>query len=134
RALVETRRAENWTILGIPTAQSVTLGFILAGVIGLIVRHGPRRGQLAVELLPDRSSEPSPDELEDDFWSEDLDPDADARASEDEDDFDDEADGENDGDDDDEEDDEGATGDARTRAGGPDEQQRPTGEPPASRP
>ena len=65
---LETLRADNWTFFGIPTAQIVTFGFILFGVLGLIYRHGPGRPDaLAVDLLPDRSTVERSDD-EDDFW------------------------------------------------------------------
>ncbi|HUQ79022.1 MAG TPA: prolipoprotein diacylglyceryl transferase [Patescibacteria group bacterium] len=81
RFALEGLRSGNWTFFGIPTAQIVTLGFILFGIIGLLYRHGPGRPSMtAVELLPDPADEASPDDDEDDFWadgaadeSEDLD-------------------------------------------------------------
>ena len=71
RFALEGLRTGNWTFFGIPTAQIVTFGFILAGVIGLIYRHGPGRpAQLASELLPEPAATSDPD---DDFWSDDDD-------------------------------------------------------------
>src|SRR5215211_3973867 len=83
---LETLRADNWTFYGIPTAQIVTLAFILVGAFGLVYRHGPGRpAARAVELLPDRSRERTADDEEDAFWSDDIDTDraegADAGAS-----------------------------------------------------
>jgi phosphatidylglycerol:prolipoprotein diacylglycerol transferase len=104
RFALEGLRTGNWTFFGIPTAQIVTAGFILAGVLGLIYRHGPGRPEaLAVDLLPDRSAEKrTAGEEEDDFWADDED---------DEDDLDDdgadEADGDEDEDDEDDLDDDG---------------------------
>jgi phosphatidylglycerol:prolipoprotein diacylglycerol transferase len=43
RFVLELMRSGNWTFLGIPTAQLVTLGFIVVGVVGLWYRHGPGR-------------------------------------------------------------------------------------------
>jgi phosphatidylglycerol:prolipoprotein diacylglycerol transferase len=41
RFVLETLRSENWTFYGIPTAQLVSLAFILGAVIVLIYRHRP---------------------------------------------------------------------------------------------
>ena len=55
RFALEKLRHDNWTFFGIPTAQLVTLGFILTGLIGLWYRHGPGRPpQTAADLLPKR--------------------------------------------------------------------------------
>jgi phosphatidylglycerol---prolipoprotein diacylglyceryl transferase len=43
RFVLEFMRSGNWTFFGIPTAQLVTLGFIVVGVVGLWYRHGPGR-------------------------------------------------------------------------------------------
>jgi phosphatidylglycerol:prolipoprotein diacylglycerol transferase len=73
RFLLEDLRTGNWTFFGIPTAQIVTLGFILVGVAGLFYRHGPGRpAQLAVDLLPDRTAGPGTEGGEDDFWADDA--------------------------------------------------------------
>ena len=78
RFALEGLRTGNWTFFGIPTAQIVTLGFILFGVAGLLYRHGPGRPDaLAVDLLPDRSVEPGATLDEDDFWADDDDDDGD---------------------------------------------------------
>jgi phosphatidylglycerol---prolipoprotein diacylglyceryl transferase len=42
RFALESLRAENWTINGIPTAQLVSLGFIIPSVAILLLRHAPR--------------------------------------------------------------------------------------------
>jgi phosphatidylglycerol---prolipoprotein diacylglyceryl transferase len=39
RFALETLREDNWLFFGIPVAQMVSIAFIAAGVIGLIVRH-----------------------------------------------------------------------------------------------
>jgi phosphatidylglycerol:prolipoprotein diacylglycerol transferase len=70
RFALEGLRVDNWTFFGIPTARIVTLGFILVGLLGLIYRHGPGRPpELAVDLLPDRSTEPTNEDDEAAFWS-----------------------------------------------------------------
>ena len=70
RFALESLRRDNWMFFGIPTAQLVTLGFILVGVIGLWYRHGPGRpAATAAELLPVR--DPSIDDDEDAFWADD---------------------------------------------------------------
>jgi phosphatidylglycerol:prolipoprotein diacylglycerol transferase len=72
RFVLEGLRVDNWTFFGIPTARIVTLGFILVGIIGLIYRHGPGRPrETAAELLPDRSTERTPEDDEAAFWSDD---------------------------------------------------------------
>jgi phosphatidylglycerol:prolipoprotein diacylglycerol transferase len=68
RFALEGLRSGNWTFFGIPTASIVTLAFIVAGGALLLYRHGAGRPDvLAVDLLPERAAQPSPDELEDDF-------------------------------------------------------------------
>jgi phosphatidylglycerol:prolipoprotein diacylglycerol transferase len=42
RFALESLRAENWTINGIPTAQLVSLAFIIPSVVILLLRHAPR--------------------------------------------------------------------------------------------
>jgi phosphatidylglycerol:prolipoprotein diacylglycerol transferase len=74
RFALEGLRTGNWTFFGIPTAQIVTLAFILFGVLGLLYRHGPGRPDaLAVDLLPERAPEPAAGFAEDAFWSDDDD-------------------------------------------------------------
>lgn len=78
RFALEGLRSGNWTFFGIPTAQIVTLGFILFGVLGLLYRHGPGRPErTAAELLP-RPSDAADADDEDDFWADDADDAADA--------------------------------------------------------
>ena len=43
RFALEFLRAGNWTFLGIPTAQIVSLAFIAVGVVGLVMRHRGNR-------------------------------------------------------------------------------------------
>ena len=96
RFALEGFRTANWTFFGIPTAQIVTLGFILFGVLGLLYRHGPGRpAQTAAELLPAESERVDPGDDEDDFWSDD-DEDDDA-IDEDDDPLDEDAEGDEDG-------------------------------------
>ena len=67
-------RTGNWTFFGIPTAQIVTAGFILVGVLGLIYQHRPGRpAETAAELLPDRDGGPAGVDDEEAFWSDDAD-------------------------------------------------------------
>jgi phosphatidylglycerol---prolipoprotein diacylglyceryl transferase len=74
RFALEGLRSGNWTFFGIPTAQIVTAGFILVGVLGLIYRHGPGRpAETAGELLPDRDDARGTVNDEDAFWSDDDD-------------------------------------------------------------
>jgi phosphatidylglycerol:prolipoprotein diacylglycerol transferase len=40
RFLLESLRVDNWTFLGIPTAQLVSIAFITVGSVGLVIRHG----------------------------------------------------------------------------------------------
>ncbi len=40
---LEFLRTGNWTFFGIPTAQIVTIAFMLVGLVGLWYRHGPGR-------------------------------------------------------------------------------------------
>jgi phosphatidylglycerol:prolipoprotein diacylglycerol transferase len=39
RLVLETLREDNWLFFGVPVAQIVSVGFIVAGVVGLIIRH-----------------------------------------------------------------------------------------------
>jgi phosphatidylglycerol:prolipoprotein diacylglycerol transferase len=78
RFALEFLRHDNWTFFGVPTAQLVTLGFILVGLVGLWYRHGPGRPPYtAADLLPDHGTEPTAEEEEAAFWDDDA-PDADA--------------------------------------------------------
>jgi phosphatidylglycerol---prolipoprotein diacylglyceryl transferase len=45
RFALETLRQENWTLLGIPTAQIVSLLFIVPSILVLIWRHRPGHGE-----------------------------------------------------------------------------------------
>ncbi len=72
RFLLENLRRDNWTFFGIPTAQLVTLGFILVGLVGLWYRHGPGRpAQTAADLLPDHGARHTPEDDEESFWADD---------------------------------------------------------------
>ena len=42
RFLLETLREANWLFFGVPTAQLVSLAFIVVGIAGLLHRHRPR--------------------------------------------------------------------------------------------
>jgi len=78
RFTLEGLRHGNWTFFGIPTAQIVTLAFVLAGLIGLWYRHGPGRpAETAADLLPERGTAPSPEDDEEAFWADDEDADPD---------------------------------------------------------
>jgi phosphatidylglycerol:prolipoprotein diacylglycerol transferase len=90
RFVLEFMRTGNWTFCGIATAQIVSAGFILAGLVGLWYRHGP--GRPAPEAEPVAIDE---DDEDDDDWDDDEDD-----FDDDEDDFDDD---DGDGDDDEEE-------------------------------
>jgi len=79
RFALEGLRTGNWTFFGIPTAQIVTLGFIVFGLIGLLYRHGVGHpGVLAADLLPERVPEPTAAEAEDEFWDDEGDDDDEA--------------------------------------------------------
>ena len=41
RFLLETLREDNWLFFGVPTAQIVSLAFIVVGIAGLLYRHRP---------------------------------------------------------------------------------------------
>jgi phosphatidylglycerol:prolipoprotein diacylglycerol transferase len=72
RFALETLRHDNWTFFGIPTAQIVTLGFIVAGLGGLWLRHGPARPAVsAADLIPEPAVGGAGQDDEDDFWSDD---------------------------------------------------------------
>ncbi len=74
RFLLETFRHDNWTFFGVPTAQLVTLVFILGGLIGLWYRHGPGRpAQTAADLLPAPGERRTSEDDEESFWSDDGD-------------------------------------------------------------
>jgi phosphatidylglycerol:prolipoprotein diacylglycerol transferase len=74
RFVLETLRHDNWTFFGIPTAQIVTLGFMIGGVVGLWYRHGPGRpAETAADLLPAAAAVRSAEEDEEAFWADDAD-------------------------------------------------------------
>lgn len=78
RFVLEFLRHDNWTFFGVPTAQIVTLGFILVGLLGLLYRHGPGRpAQTAADFLPARAAAPTADEEEEAFWDDESDADGD---------------------------------------------------------
>ena len=88
RFALEGLRTGNWTFFGIPTAQIVTLGFIVFGLVGLLYRHGPGRPEaLAVDLLPARTTATAAD-ADAEFWDDDLDRDDDLDDDDDGDDLD----------------------------------------------
>jgi len=43
RFALESLREDNWTFFGIPTAQIVSVAFIAAGIVGLVLRHRASR-------------------------------------------------------------------------------------------
>jgi prolipoprotein diacylglyceryltransferase len=49
RFLLEFMRSGNWTFFGIPTAQIVSAGFVIVGLVLLWYRHGPGRPAPAAE-------------------------------------------------------------------------------------
>ena len=72
RFALESLRHDNWTFFGVPTAQIVTLGFIIAGLVGLWYRHGPGRpAETAADLIPEPGSAPTAEDDEDAFWADD---------------------------------------------------------------
>ena len=75
RFALETLRHDNWTFFGVPTAQIVTLVFVVAGLAGLWYRHGPGRpAESAADLLPEPAVGRSPEEDEEAFWSDQDEP------------------------------------------------------------
>jgi phosphatidylglycerol---prolipoprotein diacylglyceryl transferase len=87
RFALETLRQENWTLLGIPTAQIVSLLFIVPSILVLIWRHRPGHGEdepptnpatatwgalgLEIEYDDDDEIEPSTDDWPGDVPDED---------------------------------------------------------------
>jgi phosphatidylglycerol:prolipoprotein diacylglycerol transferase len=51
RFLLEFMRIGNWTFFGIPTAQIVSAGFVIAGLVALWYRHGPGRPAAGAEWV-----------------------------------------------------------------------------------
>jgi phosphatidylglycerol:prolipoprotein diacylglycerol transferase len=86
RFALETFRQDNWTFFGVPTAQIVSVGFIVVGVIVLILRHRPgtRPGPPASDWrhatwgalgeIPEEPDEPEPDGPEPDEPEPELEP------------------------------------------------------------
>ena len=72
RFALEGLRTGNWTFFGIPTAQLVTLGFIVFGVVLIWYRHGPGRPKPLDDDVEDL------DDLDDDLDDYALEPDLDA--------------------------------------------------------
>jgi hypothetical protein len=56
RFALETLRTDNWILLGIPTAQIVSVAFMVVGVLGLLWRNSGPAGR--------RSESDEPDELD----------------------------------------------------------------------
>jgi phosphatidylglycerol:prolipoprotein diacylglycerol transferase len=68
RLALETLRLNNWTFFGVPTAQLVSIAFIVVGVMGLIARRrfgGDSPGEAVTEprSSAETSPEPVPDEM-----------------------------------------------------------------------
>lgn len=55
RFLLETLRQDNWLFFGVPTAQLVSLAFIVIGIGGLLHRHRPRREPDRPPTHPERA-------------------------------------------------------------------------------
>jgi len=69
RFALEFLRHDNWTFFGVPTAQLVTVGFVLVGVVGLWYRHGPGRpAYTAGDLLPETAPPLTAEDEEAAFW------------------------------------------------------------------
>ena len=90
RFVLEFMRTGNWTFFGIATAQIVSAGFILAGLVGLWYRHGPGR--------PAPEADPVVDDDDEDDWDDnevdddDVDDDEEDEGDDEEDEGDDEED------------------------------------------
>jgi phosphatidylglycerol:prolipoprotein diacylglycerol transferase len=56
RFVLESLREDNWLFFGVPTAQIVSLAFIIVGVAGLIHRHRPRHEPDAPPTHPERAT------------------------------------------------------------------------------
>ena len=63
RFALEALRADNWTFFGIPTAQLVSLVFVVVGLAGLAFRHRPggRPDEAEDDRAPATPSEPEPE-------------------------------------------------------------------------
>jgi hypothetical protein len=68
--VLEFFRSGNWTFFGVPTAQIVTVGFILFGIAIIAYRHGPGR---PAEADPDEDGATGDDVVDD---ADEADPDA----------------------------------------------------------
>jgi len=68
RFLLETLRQENWIVFGVPTAQLVSVAFIVIGILGLLWRNAGPAG---------RRGDATDDEEEDESDFEDVDDDTD---------------------------------------------------------
>ena len=62
RFLLETLRQENWTVFGVPTAQLVSVAFIVLGILGLLWRNAGPAGRHADA---DEDDEADLDDLDD---------------------------------------------------------------------
>jgi phosphatidylglycerol---prolipoprotein diacylglyceryl transferase len=56
RFVLESLREANWLFFGVPTAQIVSLAFILVGIAGLIHRHRPRHAPDPPATHPERAT------------------------------------------------------------------------------
>jgi phosphatidylglycerol---prolipoprotein diacylglyceryl transferase len=72
RFVLEFLRTGNWTFFGIPTAQIVTIAFVLVGLIGLWYRHGPGRPRPTER--DDSADADDVGEIDDDADGQDADP------------------------------------------------------------
>ncbi len=56
RFLLETLREGNWLFFGVPTAQIVSLAFIVVGIAGLLYRHRPGREPDRPPAMPEKAT------------------------------------------------------------------------------
>ena len=66
RFLLETLRQENWIVFGIPTAQLVSVAFIVVGILGLLWRNAGPAGRGADAADEDDADQDELDDLDDD--------------------------------------------------------------------
>jgi phosphatidylglycerol:prolipoprotein diacylglycerol transferase len=70
RFALETMRLNNWTFYGVPTAQIVSLAFIVIGLAGLVVRRrlggGDELGESVIDEPGERHERRAPEPLPDD--------------------------------------------------------------------